>query len=76
MSCSDHTPVAKPVGPATITRLRHIAAIYDPEMSTVLPVSTIKSIVECLDVLEWIARNPGAHPANINREAIRVLEKL
>lgn len=33
-------------------------------------------LLEAVAVLEWIERNPGIHPHNINREAVRVLAKL
>ena len=31
-------------------------------------------IIAALDVIHWIARNPGAHPENIHREAVAVTE--
>lgn len=39
-------------------------------------VRAINGFEEAEKLIEWIARNPGCHPANINKEAMRFLEKF
>ena len=75
-ACAQHTPILGGRIPGTLTRLRHIVNLYEADMSTVLTVADISKIVEALDALDWINRNPGAHPETIHLVAAKGMENI